>query len=626
MGREQETEEIKRELAMRRLMTLTGAGGSSKTRLALEVVRGLVEAYPDGVWLVELAPLSEEALVPKAVAEALKVPERPQEPIADTLVEVLGDKQLLLVMDNCEHVVGAAAGLVDRLLDSCLGVRILATSREALGVEGEARWLVPPLSVPEPQGTPSLEQLQAYESVRLFVERARERGPSFSLSPHNAIAVTEICSTLEGMPLAVELAAARVATLSLEQIAQRLTDSLKLLTGGARTAVDRRRTLKGTLDWGHDLLAKLERVLFRRLSVFAGGWTLEALEAVGSGEGVEAGEVLDLLSGLVEKSLVVVKGSDQGEVRYRLLEPIRQYALEKLEESGEAEGVQERHAGYYLELAETAEPELIGFRQETWLELLDVELDNLRAALSWSLEAGGGTRTESGLRTAAALWLYWDMHSSGEGRAWLQAALGRDQVGSSAVRAKALAGLGWIMNFEGDYELAMAALEEAKWLYKDLGDPSGEAVTLMILGSAAAHAGHVERLPALCEEGEALLRKPLDRRARAYVLFFLGPMALKTGDHERVTALLEESIATFRELGDLRDLSMGTFSLGMAELEQGNLERGKAMLEESLALAQRGRYKLGITYCLWGLGGVAAQQGRPVRAARMWGAAEVLRK
>ena len=371
VGREQGMFELKRELATTRLMTLTGAGGSGKTRLALEMARGLVEAYPDGVWLVELAPLSEEALVPKAVAEALEVPERPAEPIADTLADVLGDRRLLLVVDNCEHLIEAAAGLVDRLLDSCPRLRILATSREGLGVEGEARWPVPPLSVPERGRTPSSEKLEGYESVRLFVERARGRNPSFSLSSESALTVAELCRRLEGIPLAIELAAARVGTLSLEQISERLKDALGLLTRGGRTAVPRQRTLKGTLDWSYDLLSEPERGLFRRLSTFAGGWTLEASEAVGSGEGVEEGEVLDLLSGLVEKSMVVTKGSDKGGVRYRLLEPVRQYALERLEESGEAEAAKRAHAEYFLALSEEAEPELLGPREAEWYDRLE---------------------------------------------------------------------------------------------------------------------------------------------------------------------------------------------------------------------------------------------------------------
>jgi predicted ATPase len=388
VGRELEAFEVSQALATTRLLTLTGAGGSGKTRFALEVARDLIEAYPDGVWLVELAPLSDKELVPKAVAEALGVAERPREPIADTLVEVLGERQLLLVVDNCEHLIEAVAGLADRLLDSCPGVRILATSREALGVEGETRWIVPPLSVPEQGRTPTLEELEGYESVRLFVERARGRDPYFSLNPKNAIGVTEICRRLEGIPLAVELAAARVGTLSLVQIVQRLTDSLKLLTGGARTAVNRHRTLQGSLGWSHELLSEDEKKLFGRLSVFAGGWTLEASEAVGAGGSVEEDEVLDLLSGLVEKSLVVTRGSDEGVVRHRMLEPIRQYALEKLEERGEIEVVKRAHAAYFLAMAERAEPELMGEEAVMWLAELGREVANLRASPGRSMPTG----------------------------------------------------------------------------------------------------------------------------------------------------------------------------------------------------------------------------------------------
>ena len=335
---------------------------------------------------MQLAPLSEEVLVPKAVAEALGVLERPGESLSDTLAEVLGSRQLLVVVDNCEHLIGAAAGLVDKLLDSCPRLRILATSREALGVEGEARWLVPPLSVPDSQRAPSPEELGDYESVRLFVERARGRDPSFSLNPKNAPAVAKTCRMLEGIPLAIELAAARVGTLSLEQISQRLTYSLKLLTGGSKTQMPKQRTLRGTLDWSYDLLSEPERVLFGRLSVFAGRWTLEASEAVAAGEVIEEAENLDLLSGLVEKSLVVAKGSDEGVVRYRMLEPVRQYAWEKLEESGEAEEVRRRHATFFLAQAAEAEPRLRGPEDREWLERLESEHDNMRAALSWALE------------------------------------------------------------------------------------------------------------------------------------------------------------------------------------------------------------------------------------------------
>jgi predicted ATPase len=389
----------------------------------LEVARDLQgeEAYPDGVWLVELAPLTEEELVPRAVAEALGVQERPGEPLADTLTKVLQRWELLLILDNCEHLLEATARLVDNVLDSCPQLRVLATSREALGVEGELRWAIPSLSMPEPQGTPTTEDLEAYEAARLFVERARGRDPAFSLSPHNALAVAEICRRLEGIPLAIELAAARVGTLSVEQISQRLTDSLKLLTGGPRTQMPKQRTLRGALDWSHELLSGDEKKLFGRLSVFAGGWTLEAAEAVGAGGDVEEEDILDLLSGLVEKSLAVAKGFDEGRVRYRLLEPVRQYALEKLKESGEGEAAKRAHAEYFLILAEEAEPELFGPRDVEWFDRLEEEHDNLRAALSWAL---GRAETELGLRLGGALQPFWEAHGhysegrSGSRRHW----------------------------------------------------------------------------------------------------------------------------------------------------------------------------------------------------------------
>jgi non-specific serine/threonine protein kinase len=454
--------EVKRLLAMTRLLTLTGTGGSGKTRLALEVVRNLLEAYPDGVWLVELAPLSEEELVPKAVAEALEVAERPAEPLADTLAKVLRDQELLLILDNCEHLLEATARLVDKVLDSCPLLRILATSREALGVQGEMRWPVPPLSVPEPQrALSSSEELEAYESIRLFVERARGRDPAFSLGPQNTPAVAEICRRLEGIPLAIELAAARVGTLSVEQISERLEGSLKLLTHGGRTAVPRHRTLKGTLDWSHELLSESERKVFRKLSVFAGGWKLEASEAVGVGGGIEEEDVLDVLSGLVEKSLVAARERQESGVRYRMLEPIRQYAREKLEEVGEAEEARRRHATFFLALAEEAEPKLQGPEDKEWLERLETEHDNLRAALSWALEQ---READLGLRLAGALWLFWEGHGHyGEGHRWLEQTLARGSQASAVARAKALEGKGRLI-FDSDErdEAVIAAREGLK--------------------------------------------------------------------------------------------------------------------------------------------------------------------
>jgi predicted ATPase len=313
IGRERELREIKRDLAMTRLLTLTGAGGCGKTRLALEVARDFVGAYSDGVWFVELAPLSEGALVAQAVAAALGVQEQPERSLTDTLVDFLRTKRALLVLDNCEHLVDAVARLADTLLNSSLHLKVLATSRESLNVEGELNWLVPSLSAPSLWDAPTVEELAGYESVRLFVERARHRNPALSFTSENADAVAKICGRLDGIPLAIELAAARVG-LSVEQIATRLDDSLRLLTAGSRTASPRQRTLRGTLDWSYELLSEPERRLFGRLSVFAGGWTLEAAEFVGAAGDTGQGDVLDLLSGLVEKSLVVAEATGAGGV------------------------------------------------------------------------------------------------------------------------------------------------------------------------------------------------------------------------------------------------------------------------------------------------------------------------
>jgi predicted ATPase/DNA-binding CsgD family transcriptional regulator len=582
--------EVGQALAMTRLLTLTGAGGSGKTRLALEVTRDLIEAYPNGVWLVELAPLSEEVLVPKAVAEALGVPERPQEPLADTLVDVLRDRQLLLVLDNCEHLIEATAGLVDSLLDSCPRVRILATSREALGVEGEARWLVPPLSAPEPQeGTPSSEQLEAYESVRLFVERARGRVPDFSLSAQNAPAVAEICRRLEGIPLAIELAAARVGTLALEQISERLGNSLELLTRGGRTAVPRHRTLKGALEWSYNLLSADEKKLYGRLSVFAGGWTLEASEAVSAGGSVEEGEVLDLLCGLVEKSLVVVRGGDPGGARYRLLQPVRQYALDKLEESDEAEEARHLHALFFLRLAEKTETQMRGPEQAAWLDRLEAEHDNLRGALSWTLERGG---PELGLRLAEAFWWFWEARGYFvEGRWWLEQALARGSRASSA-RAKALDGVGWLALNVGDVERAVAAAEEGLKLRAQVElEPSNAASLLRLLGITAEIRGDYERAREPSRESLALGREAEDKLTVVWSLLNLGSVASDQGDHERATQFYEEGLALCRESGYTTPLPNFLSSLGCEFMLQGDQERARTLIEEATTLVRRQRQR-----------------------------------
>ncbi len=380
VGREREVSEVMRALATTRLVTLTGTGGSGKTRLALEAARDLANTCPGGAWLVELAPLEQETLVPQAVAEALGVREQPGRSLIATLVDDLSKQETLLVLDNCEHLIEATARLVETLLDSCADLRILTTSREALGVAGETNWTVPPLSVPDTRHATTVDDLENCEAVRLFVQRASHRRPAFTLTQHNAQAVAEICRRLDGIPLAIELAAARVGVLSVEQIARRLEEPLKLLTVGGRTAPPRQRTLRGTLEWSYELLSEDEKRIFRRLSAFAGGFSLEAAEAVVTGVDVVEEDVLDLLSGLVDRSLIVAEASGDGRIRYRLLEPVRQYALEELQKSGETEAVRRRHAAFFLSLAEESEPGLWGTEEATWLNRLEVEYDNLRAA------------------------------------------------------------------------------------------------------------------------------------------------------------------------------------------------------------------------------------------------------
>jgi predicted ATPase/DNA-binding CsgD family transcriptional regulator len=614
VGRKREIEEVERELASTRLLTLTGAGGAGKTRLALEVARDLLEAYPQGVWLVQLAPLSEEALVPKAVAEALGVSERPQEPLTDTLSEVLEDRRLLLVLDNCEHLLDAAAHLVDRVLDSSAGLRILATSRETLGVEGEVRWLVPPLSVPQSQGTPSLEELEAYESVRLFVERARGRDPSFSLSPHNARAVAAICGSLDGIPLAIELAAARVGTLSAEQISERLEDSLRLLRGGSRTQLPRQRTLSGTLDWSYELLSEDEKKLFGRLSAFAGGWSLEASEAVGRGGGVEEDDILDLLSGLVDKSLVVVRVRHEGGVRYRLLVPVRQYALEKLEESGGVESAKRAHADYFLALAEEAEPRLRGPEDMEWLQRLEAEHDNLRAALSWALER---EEVELALRLGRALGAFWQSHGHmGEGRKWLEAALAKDGRVSVILRIKALEALFWITYHHWDLDRAESIAQEAMGLSNEAEIDSSLAASLRIMLACPAWVrGDYVRGKELLEKSLAFSREAGDKVKIVEALFELAGTASGLGNEAWEKKIYEEGIAVCREVGYIYRLPSFLLSLGFVLMVEGDYERGAALNEEAVAICREHGYKsLYLNYALNNLGWAALLQGHYERA------------
>jgi predicted ATPase/DNA-binding SARP family transcriptional activator/DNA-binding CsgD family transcriptional regulator len=664
VGRDREIVEVKRALSMTRLLTLTGAGGSGKTRLALEVARDCVGAYPDGMWLAELAGLSEGNLVPQAVAAALGVKERPSQPLTGTLVEFLRAKQTLLVVDNCEHLLEATAGLVDILLDSCPHLRILATSREALDVTGEVRWIVPPLSVPDPLHSTTVKELEGAESARLFVERARRRAPTFALTSSNLEAVAQICRKLEGIPLAIELAAARVGTLSAVQVSERLEDSLGLLSGGPRTAPSRQRTLRAALDWSYILLSEGEKRLFRRLSVFVGGWTLEATEAMGAGEGVEQDNALDALSGLVDKSLVTAESSDKDRVRYTMLEPVRRYAQEKLEEGGKEEEVRRRHAGFFLALAEEAEPRLEGPEGMEWLERLEAEHDNLRVALSRAL---AGEDSELGLRLASALSLFWQERGHfNEGVRWFEEALAKGGATASRARARALNGLGGILRTQGVLDRAEACSEEALVLCEELAYSEGIADSLAQLGLLAEFRNDAARATTLLEKSLKVAQQSGYQRGVPGILMSLAWIACDGGDIERAQQMWGEVLDMTRKQGDHAGVSQTLFFMGYTELARGNQQRAEMLLEESLAISRRLGQKWLVAGCLRSLGIAATLRGDPtsaktlikqglaidlelgttsdiaedleglaevagtlgehLRAARLWGAAEAIRE
>jgi predicted ATPase/class 3 adenylate cyclase/Tfp pilus assembly protein PilF len=624
IGREREMAEVAQLLTETPLLTLTGAGGCGKTRLALQVAAERVEEYADGVWLVDLSALGDAGLVPQAVAVVLGVREEPGRPLIETLADSLRPKRLLLVLDNCEHLVAACAWLVERLLRTCPGLCVLATSREVLGIVGEAAWRVPPLSLPDPERLPPagaglVSALTEYEAVRLFIERAQLSRPRFAVTHDNARTVAQVCVRLDGIPLAVELAAARVRVLAVDQIAARLDDRFRLLTGGSRTALPRQQTLRATIDWSYELLSESERALLRRLSVFAGGFTLAALEAVCAGDGVSEEEILDLLARLVDKSLVLTVepgeagsaggaswGTDPG--RFRLLETIRQYGAEHLEAAGEAAIWRGRHRDWFLTLAEQAEPELQGPRQAEWLERLEMEYANLRTALNWSVEGG---EAEAGMRLGGALGRFWSLRAyRAEGRERLAALLAL--VGASeprAARAKALQAAGVLAYDQGDHVASRALYEESLAIWRELGERRGIANLLNNLGNLAYRQGEFEASRSLHEESLAIRREMGEPWEIAASLNNLGILACDQGDYERARSLHEESLAIRRGLGDKWVLASSLMNLGIVTYQQGDYGAARTLYEESLAYMRELRDQRGVAYVLNNLGNVAVQQG-----------------
>ena len=615
IGRVREIAEVKQLLGTARLVTLTGSGGAGKTRLALEVAANVVADYTDGAWLAEFAPIADPGLVPKTVASALNVPEQPGRDMTETLVDALRAERLLLVLDNCEHLLVACRELAMVLLRRCSQVHILATSREGLGVSGESLWPVPSLPVPEDTPLPPPERLVLYDGVRLFVDRATLARPAFAITACNAPAVVQVCRRLDGIPLAIELAAACVKVLSVERIAERLDDRFRLLTGGSRMALRRHQTLRAAMDWSYDLLSVEERALLRRLAVFAGGFDLEAAEAICPGDGVEPDDVLDLLTNLVGKSLVLVEVLNGG-IRYRLLETIRQYGSEKLEDSGQIAELRGRHMEWYLVLAERVEPELYGPDQLNGLDELEREHDNFRAALDWA--ASGARYAEARLRLTWALHRFWSMRGHlTEGRAWLEGAIA-EGGNASLARVKALYGTGVLAFDQGDYPRAEALLEQSLALSRERGDQVSTALALNHLALVHRNRGDYPRAITLLEESEALCRATGQRWVLAEALYSQALAVRRLEDYDRATALLEESLPLWQEAGDKSGLARSFGSLGVVARLRGDFARAKTLHEKSLALHRELGHKSVVADALLDLGLVAKNEGDYARATALY--------
>jgi predicted ATPase/transcriptional regulator with XRE-family HTH domain/TolA-binding protein len=570
-----------------RLLTLTGSPGIGKTRLSIAAAAAVRAQFPDGVYFVAFAPISDPALVPTLIGQALGLHETANERAADRLRAYLRDQRLLLVLDNFEQVVTAAATVVD-LLAACPSVKVLVTSREALHVRSERVWPVPPLAVPAPAAAPpNLAALAATPAVALFVERAQAVRPAFALSAENAAAVAAICAGLDGLPLAIEIAAARITLLSPQEIAARLDQRLKMLVGGPRDLPARHQTLRDAIGWSYDLLDAGEQRLFARLGVFVGSFTLAAVEAVSNALGDLPLDLVDGLTSLLDKSLLGQEPGSDGERRFRMLETIREYALERLAEGGEAGILRRRHAEYYLALAEAAAPQLRGPEGRAWIAQLEAAHDNLRAALTWGLTTPDGAAL--GLRLAGALWSFW--HTQGhiaEGRSWLERALALP-VAATPLRARAVAlqGAGNIAWSQGDLAAARAFAEQSTMAWREVGDRYGLADAQFLLGRVLTEQGRLAEARALLDDSMALARELGDPRLLGWAFSDLGLVNQRQGNHVTARACFEEALALARTVGNPPDMVPLLRALADARSLAGDAAAALPLAEESLALARR---------------------------------------
>jgi predicted ATPase/Tfp pilus assembly protein PilF len=578
IGRRDEIAAIKRYLTKTHLLTLTGSGGTGKTRLSLQVAAELLNTFKDGVWFVELAPITDPDLVAHTVAGTLGVREERGRSLMSTLLDWFSDKDVLLVLDNCEHLLDACAKFADAVLREGHEVRILASSREALGIAGETAYRVPSLPTPDRKEALNIEQLQDCESAQLFIERATQILPTFKVTDANSSSVSQICQRLDGIPLAIELAAARVKVLSVEQISARLDDRFRLLTGGSRTALPRQQTLRALIDWSYQLLSEQERLLFRRLAVFVGGWTLESAEAVCGFDGIEAVDILDLMTHLVDKSLVLVETSGK-ESRYHRLETIRQYAREKFFETEEAAHMRDRHLDYFRTLAEKAEVEILSSNQVAWLGRLQDEFDNIRAALEWSQEK----RVEDGLQLGSAIWRFGLRYGfASELVEKLNQLLSHPQgIQRTLVRAKTLSALSTLAGIGlGDYSRQRAWAEESLAISEELEDPLSIANGLAAVGITAYLHGDPNGL-SLMLQGLALYRSLNAKVNMSDILILIG---IASEDSVKQQAFLEEALALARERGDSITMAGALDNLGRMAMYQGHFTLARTRLEESLEI------------------------------------------
>ncbi len=621
VGRERELVELRQLAFTARMLTLIGAGGIGKTRLAIQLAHEL-EREPNtaNVSLIELASLLDGSLVAQAVATTLDIRERPDQPIAETIRDALRDTRLVLLLDNCEHLASTCAELAEDLLRNCPGLRIIATSRQPLGVIGETCWRVPPLGLPMSHRGSGSDEIGASESVRLFVERARLVLPAFTLTDHNAPAVAEICRRLDGIPLAIELAAARTSALGVEQIRQRLADRFRLLERPTARGDPRHRTLRATVAWSFDLLLPFEQVVFRRLAVFAGGWTLEAAEGVCADDQIAQAEVLNLLARLVDQSLVLVEGQETS-ARYGLLETLRQFAVEQLEGAGEASQVRDRHRDWYLGLAARADAQLNGPRQGDWLGVLQREHDNIRAALRWCLDSDS---IEQALALAVACCYFWQIRGHqyrSEARRLLEEALAAaDSVRASAIaRARALYWAGTFAGEQFDVEAAIVHLESSLTVWQSLDNDRGIAEAQLGLASVYRDVAEYDRAEALLQDSLQRSRGLDDRLKAARVLRVLGNVAVRRGDGDRALRLLTESLEMLHAMGESHLAGHVWDHLGEAERLRDQLDRALEAHTRGAELLEAAGCEEGVNTSLYLRARISQRRGQYAEATSLAG-------